>query len=92
MYAVLESKAHVDEDMVYAGYGLGYGNWLHPIIGETELVHDTLSSASDGTTTLETDAGGTPVRRGRGRPRVNRPRDESAVEVSTRPLWEVMSW
>lgn len=62
--------------------------WLHPIVDNTELdasnVTDSLSSASENNAPL--DIALTPVRRGRGRPRVNTPRDESAVEVPARLL------
>lgn len=58
--------------------------WLHPIVDNAELdgstVTDSLSSASDNNVALDTNV--VPARRGRGRPRVNTPRDESAVEVS----------
>ncbi|KAF2439818.1 hypothetical protein P171DRAFT_489617 [Karstenula rhodostoma CBS 690.94] len=88
MYAFLGDKPHLDEAIVHAGYGLGYGNvcsqgqWLHPIADNTGLdtsnVTDSLSSASDNNASLDADV--VPARRGRGRPRVNTPRDESAVE------------
>lgn len=62
--------------------------WLHPIVDNTELdasnVTDSLSSASENNAPLDISL--TPVRRGRGRPRVNTPRDESAVEVPARLL------
>jgi hypothetical protein len=110
MYAFLGDKPHLDEAIVHAGYGLGYGNvcsqgqvhmsrrdrtrdtdmtkWLHPIVDNTDLdartVTDRLSSGSENNASL--DANVVPARRGRGRPRVNTPRDESAVEVATKLL------
>lgn len=107
MYAFLGSKPHADDEVINAGYGLGYGNvcsqgqvhmhlgvfgtrdtdtckWLHPIVDNADLdasnVAEGLSSASDNNTPLDIHATTTP-RRGRGRPRVNSLRDESAVEV-----------
>ncbi|KAF1966682.1 hypothetical protein BU23DRAFT_312633 [Bimuria novae-zelandiae CBS 107.79] len=56
--------------------------WLHPIVDNAELdasnVTESLSSASDNNASLDTNV--VPARRGRGRPRVETPRDESAVE------------
>lgn len=62
---------------VRSGARFRYGYWLQPMVNANDLAPlnagaDRLSDAS---------AAIVPPRRGRGRPRVERPRDESAIEV-----------
>ncbi|KAF2820475.1 hypothetical protein CC86DRAFT_386963 [Ophiobolus disseminans] len=60
------------------GRKFGYGNWLQPIINANDTPMP--DSEEPETTALEATRDTTPPRRGRGRPRMSKPRNESAVE------------
>jgi hypothetical protein len=65
----------VNEDAVQPGRRFGYGLWLQPIINANDRSE---------TVTPDQDAPSSPPRpqrRGRGRPPVKRPRNDSAIEV-----------
>jgi hypothetical protein len=64
----------VDQD-VRPGRRFGYGFWLQPIINANDRSETV---AQDQT---EPPSPPPPQRRGRGRPPVKRPRDDSAIEV-----------
>jgi hypothetical protein len=67
-------------DDVRTGKKFGYGHWLQPII----MANDETTSEREGEAEQEDGRGErhvNPPRRGRGRPRVTKPRNESAVEV-----------
>jgi hypothetical protein len=70
-------------DDVRTGKKFGYGHWLQPIImanDETTPVtaeREDEAEQEDAREARHVD----PPRRGRGRPRVSKPRNESAVEV-----------
>jgi hypothetical protein len=61
------------EDVVRPGGGFGYGLW--PIIDRS----DNISEDQDAGKSLSPPP---PLRRGRGRPPVKKPRDDSAIEVN----------
>lgn len=64
-----------DEEIVQTGKRFGYGNWLQPIINANETAE--VASEAPTMTPVSEPCG----RRGRGRPRVNKTRDQSAAEV-----------
>ncbi|KAF2027159.1 hypothetical protein EK21DRAFT_115054 [Setomelanomma holmii] len=68
-----------DDEIVQTGKAFGYGNWLQPIINANDATGQVTDEASK-VTPLESPSAPVPARRGRGRPRVARPRDESAIE------------
>tara|TARA_R110002003_G_scaffold1193_1_gene22736 strand:- start:8766 stop:9275 length:510 start_codon:yes stop_codon:yes gene_type:complete len=70
-----------DDEIVQTGKRFGYGNWLQPIINANDAAGDRSEQAPT-VVPLATTPPHVPARRGRGRPRVTRPRDESAVEVA----------
>jgi hypothetical protein len=68
-----------DDDIVQVGKRFGYGNWLQPIINANDQCRtETHVPMDDQVETTQPSR-----RRGRGRPRVTKLRDESAVEVNT---------
>lgn len=76
---VTESEER-DAETVQAGIHLGYGHWLTPIVNSNDIVPSTPKQQGHRVTVSEFPSL-VPQRRGRGRPRVNRVRDESAIEV-----------
>lgn len=66
-----------DAELVQAGTRFGYGYWLQPIVNSNNMDHQS------GAENVSLDIGESALpRRGRGRPRVSKPRDESAIEVA----------
>jgi len=79
--AVAAAVAQRDRDMADHGRQYSYGDWLQPIVST-----NTLEASSMATPSQDPIADApVPARRGRGRPRVNKPRDLSAIEVCDSP-------
>ncbi|KAH7065655.1 hypothetical protein BKA63DRAFT_161582 [Paraphoma chrysanthemicola] len=68
-----------DDEIVRTGKSFGYGNWLQPIINANDFAGER-SEEAPRVVPLESVPPSAPPRRGRGRPRVTKPRDESAIE------------
>lgn len=71
-----ETLGRTDDEVVRAGGRFGYGHWLSPIVNANNME----SSSPEAAAPSESGEAAAP-RRGRGRPRVNKARDESAIEV-----------
>ncbi|PSN72457.1 hypothetical protein BS50DRAFT_630486 [Corynespora cassiicola Philippines] len=70
------SAADSDGEVVRTGMRFGYGHWLQPIVNS----NDMRQSSPEMLTEVPRSSESVPQRRGRGRPRVSRARDESAIE------------
>ncbi|KAF2680474.1 hypothetical protein K458DRAFT_392812 [Lentithecium fluviatile CBS 122367] len=74
--AVPVAVSQYDYDKAQFRRRFGYGDWLGPMVSEIDLPASSTEARSPEAVAAES----TPARRGRGRPRVNKPRDQSAVE------------
>lgn len=70
------TQAATDE-VVQPSRKFGYGNWLQPIINANDRSESATGDAGDASSSSPPTA----HRRGRGRPPVAKPRNDSAIEV-----------
>ena len=83
--AVAAAMAQKEREMAEHGRKHAYADWLQPLVSANRLEMSTVETSS-----ADASAGSpVPARRGRGRPRVTKPRDPSAIEVSYLPCFGI---
>jgi hypothetical protein len=74
--ALAAAMAQNARDIAEGGRNVPFGQWLQPIVAANDLGPSSPEASSY--TSAPAPAS---TRRGRGRPRVNKPRDQSTIEV-----------